>query len=262
MFNGHRFRTSLALVPYKPAEDERRHYPCHQHNGEHAHDGYLGQRVESRMLSNYERANAYEHDKGRDDDAVLERRQEFLLVGILVEESVGDEYCIVIALTEDKGGKDDINDVELHAEEIHQSQYPQPAHGHWQERQKAKLQSAEGQPEEQEYYESAGETDVVEVVRKRLGYSAVHSHEVEGIDFLFSRAVKHSLEMLAVFVARVNDIDNRTSTRAIAERTGEKYRTHYIEMFKRLRTIIGRYYLGKARESIVAEAILRSAAAY
>ena len=55
-------------------------------------------------------------------------------VSIFVHGSLCHEDGVVIALAEDEGGEDDVHDVELHVEDGHQSQYPQPTDSHRDER--------------------------------------------------------------------------------------------------------------------------------
>ena len=50
LFDGHRHVAPMAIGIDNPVEYQRRHYPCHEYDGQHADDGYLGQRVECRML--------------------------------------------------------------------------------------------------------------------------------------------------------------------------------------------------------------------
>ena len=72
------------------------------------------------MLGYDQGAHADKHDQGRDDDAVLIGRQQFLAVGIFINQAIGDEDGIVVALTKDKSSQDDVDNVELHAQQLHQ----------------------------------------------------------------------------------------------------------------------------------------------
>ena len=49
---------------------------------------------------------------------------------MLVDTTLSHKDGIVISLTEDKRGKDDINDIELDAEYSHESENPHPTDGH------------------------------------------------------------------------------------------------------------------------------------
>ena len=135
------------------------------------------------MLGNDQRAHTDKHDKGRDDDAVLIGRQQFLPVCVFIDQSVGHENRVVIALTEDKGGQNHVDDIELHVEQIHDAQNPDPAQCHRQEGQQAQFETAKRNPQEHKYDESAGKTDIVEVVGKRTGHRTIHTHKVESIPF-------------------------------------------------------------------------------
>ena len=132
------------------------------------------------MLGYDQGAHADKHDQGRDDDAVLIGRQQFLAVGIFINQAIGDEDGIVVALTKDKGCQDHIDNIELHAEEHHDSQNPDPSYRHRQECQQAQFQSSERQPQEDEHDKSTGKTDVIEVVGECACHRSVHSDEIEG----------------------------------------------------------------------------------
>ena len=156
-------RAHDAVALHQPPEDQRRNDPCHQNHRKHADDGDLGEGMEGRMLGDNQRAHADKHDEGGDDDAVLKRGQQLLLIGKLVDQAVGDKDRVVVALSEDEGGQDDVDDIELHAQHAHDAQDPDPSQGHGEEGQQTQLQPSEGDPKEEEDNESAGETDIVEV---------------------------------------------------------------------------------------------------
>jgi hypothetical protein len=60
---------------------------------------------------------------------------------------MGTPFChedgIVVALTEDEGAQDDVDDIELNAQQRHDTQDPQPTDSHGQERQQRQGQTAE-----------------------------------------------------------------------------------------------------------------------
>ena len=146
LFDGYRHVAPMAVGIDNPVEDQWWHHPCHEHHCQHTYNSYLCQRMQGRMLGNNQRTDADKHNQCRDDDAVLERWQQLLLIGIFVDETVGDEDGVVVALSEDKGGQNDVDDVELHVEQTHDAQNPYPSQCHRQECQQCQFQSAERQP--------------------------------------------------------------------------------------------------------------------
>ena len=82
------------------------------------------------MLRHNERSHTNKHDQSRDDNTVLIRRQQFLFICKLIDESVSNKYGVIVALSKDKRGENDIDDIELHIEEIHDTQDPEPSHSH------------------------------------------------------------------------------------------------------------------------------------
>ena len=85
------------------------------------------------MTGEDEGANADEHDKGGDDDAVLVGSKHLAAIGILVLATFGDEDGVVVALSEDEGGENDVYHIELDAQQGHNAQYPHPAYSHREE---------------------------------------------------------------------------------------------------------------------------------
>ena len=55
-----------------------------------------------------------------------ELRQHFLAVSVFVHHPLGDENGVVVSLPEDERGKDNVDDVEFHIENAHQSENPDP----------------------------------------------------------------------------------------------------------------------------------------
>ena len=162
------------------------------------------------MLGHNQRTHADKHDQGRDDDAVLIRRKQFLAVGKLVDQSVGDKDGIVVALTEDECRQNHIDDVELHVAERHDTQDPYPAYGHRQECQQTQFQAPERQPQEDEYDESAGKTDIVEVVGKFTGHRPVHPDKVKRVAMRAHLLIQGRLQGHHVLAIGIDDVDNGT----------------------------------------------------
>ena len=85
------------------------------------------------MLRHRESADADEHNEGRQHHGILERAQDLLPRRILVHQPFRDEDGIVVPLAENEGREDDIDDVELDAEQAHRPEDPKPAHRQRQE---------------------------------------------------------------------------------------------------------------------------------
>ena len=108
----------------KPVEKERRDEVGHQHDAEHTDDGDGSQREHGRVLGHDKGAYANEHDQGGEYDALLVGSQKRLAVGELVTAPFGDEDGVVVALSEDECGEDDVYDIELHAAQTHHAENP------------------------------------------------------------------------------------------------------------------------------------------
>ena len=119
---------------YPKAEGQRRDDEGHEHHGEHTHNGDLGQGMEGGMTGYDEGANTNEHDKRREDDGPAIGGQHGTMVLVLIKGTFGHEDGIVVALAEDEGAQDDIDDIKLDAQQGHDTQDPQPADGHGEER--------------------------------------------------------------------------------------------------------------------------------
>ena len=155
----------LAFLRRQETEHQRREIVSHRHHGEHAHDGHGRQRPQGRMLRHDEGADADEHDEGGQDHGVLERPQDLLSRRVFVHQSLGDEDGIVVPLTENEGREDDIDNVELQAEQAHRPKDPDPAHRERQESGDAHRQ-AQGQAQEEKDDDAAQEPDPVEIFRQ------------------------------------------------------------------------------------------------
>ena len=130
----------------QPTEHQRWQVVGHDDHSSHADDGDLGQRTQSRMLGQYECADADEHQRGRKHHTTAIAAQPTAACGIFIDQSFGYKDGVVVTLSEDKGGQDDIDDIELDAQQLHQSQYPNPAYGQRQERQQGQLNGAKREP--------------------------------------------------------------------------------------------------------------------
>ena len=92
------------------------------------------------------------------------RSEHLSSVFLFIDGTLGHEDGIVVALSEDKCSQYHIDDIELYVEQPHQSEYPHPADGHWQEREHRQLQTAEREPQEEEHDAAASPSDIVEII--------------------------------------------------------------------------------------------------
>ena len=96
-----------------PAVKDRRDGGGHDKGDGHADKGHCAERVHGRMLREDKNAYADEHDGRRKDNRLAVLREHFFACAMLVNEAFDDENRIIVTLTEDKGGKDDVDDIEL-----------------------------------------------------------------------------------------------------------------------------------------------------
>ena len=171
-------------------------------------------------------------------------------MGVLILAALGDEDGVVVALSEDEGGEDDVDDVELDAQQRHDAQYPQPAHRHGEEGEQCQFDAAEGEPEEEEDDGGAGEADVVEVVGKGACQCAVHAADVEGV-------VEACLDALHVLLFHGELVHDGVSPclAVDADVAGEDGGGEGLEVVERLRTVLGGDDAGEVREGFGGEAV-------
>ena len=91
------------------------------------------------------------------------------MVIILIDRTLCHKDGIVVTLTKDEGAQDDVDDIELNAQQRHDTQYPQPTDGHRQERQQRQRQTAERSPKEEEHDAGTRPAYVVKVVGEMGG---------------------------------------------------------------------------------------------
>ena len=163
-FEGDGDAARFSFVGGEPAVDEWREVAGHEDDGGHADEGDLGEGTHGRVFGEDEDADADEHEGGGDDDAAAVTAEALLAVGVFVHETLGDEDGVVVALAEDEGGEDDVDNVEFDSGELHHAEYPQPADGEGNEGEEGEFEPSEGEPEEEENDEAADIEDVVEVV--------------------------------------------------------------------------------------------------
>ena len=95
------------------------------------------------MLGEDECADADEHYQGREDDAPFVGSKDGAFVNIFRDAALRHEDGVVVALTEDEGGEDDVDDVELDAQQRHDAQNPYPADSHRDEGYDGQLDASE-----------------------------------------------------------------------------------------------------------------------
>ena len=126
-----------------------------------------------------QRSDADEHDQGREGNGTLVGGQHLTAMPALVEAALGHEDGVVVALTKDEGGQDDVDQIELDAQQGHDAQDPYPTDSHGQEGEQGQLYVAEREPEEEEDDEGTGPTHIVEVVCEVAGQGMVQTLYVE-----------------------------------------------------------------------------------
>ena len=117
------------------AEGKRGNDEGHEDYGEHAHDGDLSKGVKGRMTGNDEGADDNEHNECREYDRPAIGGKHGTMVLVLIDRTFCHKDGIVVALTKDEGAQDNVDDIELNAQQRHDTQYPQPTDSHGQERQ-------------------------------------------------------------------------------------------------------------------------------
>ena len=116
-----------------------------------------------------EGADANEHDERREHDRPSIGGEHGTMVLVLIDRALGHEDGIVVTLAKDEGAQDDVDDIELNAQQRHDTQYPQPTDGHRQEGQQRQRQTAERGPEEEEHDAGTRPAYVVKVVGEMGG---------------------------------------------------------------------------------------------
>ena len=91
----------------------------HEDYGEHTHDGDFGEGVKGGMTGYDEGTDTNEHDERREDDRTTIGGEHGTMVLVLIDRALGHEDGIVVTLTEDEGAQDDVDDVELDAQQGH-----------------------------------------------------------------------------------------------------------------------------------------------
>ena len=116
------------------------------------------------MTGNDQGPDTNEHDERRQDDGSTIGCQHGTMVLVLIDSALRHKDGIVVALAKNKCTQDDINDIELNAQQGHDTQNPQPTDGHREEGQQRQRQTAERGPKEEKHDAGTGPADVVEVV--------------------------------------------------------------------------------------------------
>lgn len=104
-------------VTHEPTEHHRRNDKRHEHHREHAHNSDLGKRVKGWMTGRDEGADTNKHNQCRHKYGTAIRSQHWPSMRVLIDGALGHEDGVVVALTEDKRAQDDIDDIELNAQE-------------------------------------------------------------------------------------------------------------------------------------------------
>ena len=117
------------------AEGQGRNDEGHEDYGEHTYDGDLREGVKGWVTGNDEGTDANEHDERREEDRPSIGGEHGTMVLVLIDRALSHEDGVVVALTKDERAQDDVDDIELNAQQRHDTQDPQPTDSHRQERQ-------------------------------------------------------------------------------------------------------------------------------
>ena len=163
---GKRLRTLFSVLEVQPAVDDGRQVAGHGHHRNHSYHRHQAQRFQGRMLGKHQHAYANEHNDGTQHHGVAIGVKNLLSGFELVFQPLGNEDAVVISHTKDKGGQNNVDDIELQARQAHNSPDPNPAHGQRQEGNERKFQRAETDPQEDEHNKAANQADGIEILRK------------------------------------------------------------------------------------------------
>jgi hypothetical protein len=200
------------------------------------------------MFGNYQRPDADKHYQCREDDAVLIGCQHRFTIGIFMGTSFCHKDGIIITLTKDEGGKDDIHYIEFYAKENHESQYPYPTDRHRQERNYGKFDTSEREPKEYEYYSGTCYSYIVKIIGETVGNGTIHTLHIKA-------AREEFLGIMHVILLYPHPVNDRISLLRcvdayILHENGIRQRR---EIVKRPQLIVARYYLEEVIKGIVAE---------
>ena len=147
-----------------PAIKDRRDGGGHNECDGHADEGDCAERVHSRMLREDKNADADEHDGCREDNRLTVLRQHRFAGFVLVNKAFDNENGVIVTLAEDESGEDDVNDIELNTNELHDGDNPNPAECHRNEGNEREPETAEAEDEENEDNQAAAKADIIEVI--------------------------------------------------------------------------------------------------
>ena len=91
-------------------------------------------------------ADTDKHYQRREKDGLTVLWQDGFTGTAFVEQSFHNKNGVVVSLSEDKRGEDDIDDIELQTETLHQRQYPDPTESHRHKRDEHQPYIAETEP--------------------------------------------------------------------------------------------------------------------
>ena len=95
------------------------------------------------MFCDDKSAYSDEHNERRLKDTALIGGQNRFATGIFVLAAFGYEYRVVVALSENESGENDVDYIEFYAENRHYSENPNPTEGHREERNQCEGKTAE-----------------------------------------------------------------------------------------------------------------------
>ena len=112
------------------SEENRLDRIGNQYDRHHSQHGDHGYRFECGVTGKDQYPDPHHRSKCGEEDRRFMGGQQFTTVFIFGQQAVHDEDAEIIAQTENKGRKNNIDDVELDSEERHHAQDEHPADGH------------------------------------------------------------------------------------------------------------------------------------
>ena len=131
------------------------------------------------MAGKNQRTDTHEHYQCRKGDGPFVGCQHLAAIGIFLQAALCYKDGIVVSLPKDKCGQYNIYQIELYAQQSHNSKNPYPTDGHREESQQGQFEASERKPEKQKNNGGTGPTQVVEVVCQVASQFPVHAFYVE-----------------------------------------------------------------------------------
>ena len=100
------------------------------------------------MFGQQQHAERNQHDERTEEDGLVELREHPVAGALFVERTFQHKNRVVVALSEEERGEDDVDDIELNTCQLHDAENPNPRDGHRQESDDAEPEAAKREAEE------------------------------------------------------------------------------------------------------------------